>query len=501
MEEHQNSPLGFLRKFPLSTLWIVSTVVFCLVFAVTLAAPAQAQVRTDRAPTEQYFTLIRNVFDFIQRHYVREVEANVLFEGAVSGMLNSLDDPYTAFLPESEMTALTHTTHGTFGGVGLFVSKPNTPRPDGRPNFLEVASPIEGTPGWRAGINSGDLIITIDGEPTDRLTSDEAVTRLRGQPGTDVTILIRRGDRLEFPVTITRAVIEVPTVRYEMIGNIGYLRLLTFTPMTVDRARDAINDFRSKGYTGVILDLRNNYGGLLNAAVGVSNLFFDGGVVVSTRSRIASENQFFHARGRAAISQNIPIIVLINRGSASAAEIVAGALKDHGRAFLVGERTFGKGSVQQVYPLGNAGFKITTALYYTPSGASIDRIGIPPDREVQFPDFPEADVTVLNALINSGKISEFVINNPDATAAQTRAFAVTLNREFELDISMLTRLIRSEQNRRSITPVFDLEYDVQLMEAVRILREEDFDALMRSAKTIRELQEIITEAEETQLAS
>jgi len=500
-EERRNSPREFFGKFSLSALWVVSTIVFCLVFAITLAPPAQAQARADGTPIEQYTSLIRNVFEFIQRHYVREVNPNVLFEGAMQGMLNSLEDPYTAFLPESEMSSLTHTTQGTFGGVGLFVSKPNTPRQDGRPNYLEVSAPIEGTPGWRAGINAGDLIIQIDGESTDRLTSDEAVARLRGRPGTNVTVLIRRGDRLEFPVTITRAVIEVPTVRHEMIGDIGYLRLLTFTPMTVDRARDAIADFRSKGHTGIILDLRNNYGGLLNAAVGVSNLFFEGELVVSTRSRIASENQVFHARSRAAVSPDTPIIVLINRGSASAAEIVAGALKDHGRAFLVGERTFGKGSVQQVFPLGNAGFKITTALYYTPSGASIDRVGIPPDREVRFPEFPEEDVTKLSELLNSGRISEFVINNPDASAAEIRTFALTLNREFELDIPMIIRLIRSEQNRRSTTPVFDLEYDVQLMEAVRILREEDFNALMRSAKTLRELQEEIIRVEETQLAS
>jgi carboxyl-terminal processing protease len=195
------------------------------------------------------------------------------------------------------------------------------------------------------------------------------------------------------------------------------------------------------------------------------------------------------------------VVVLINRGSASAAEIVAGALKDHGRAYLVGERTFGKGSVQQVYPLGRAGFKITTALYYTPSGVSIDRIGIPPDRELRFPEFPEEDMGRLNSLINSGMIPDFVVNNPDATVAETRAFALILNREFELDISLLIRLIRSEQNRRSTTPVFDLEYDVQLMEAVKILREEDFNALMRSTRTLRVLQEEAIQSEEFPLAS
>jgi carboxyl-terminal processing protease len=286
-----------------------------------------------------------------------------------------------------------------------------------------------------------------------------------------------------------------------MIGDIGYLRLLTFTPMTLERTRDAINDFRSKGYKGIILDLRNNYGGLLSAAVGICNLFFEGGVVVSTRSRIASENQVFHARGRAAVASDIPIVVLINRGSASASEIVAGALKDHGRAYLVGERTFGKGSVQQVYPLGNAGFKITTALYYTPSNASIDRIGIPPDREVRFPDFSEADVIMLNSLLNSGKIAAFVMANPDATVAELDVFIRTLNREYELDISLLRRLIRSEQNRRSIAPIYDLEYDVQLREAVRILQEEDFNTLIQGTRTLRELQEEALRAEELSIAS
>ena len=498
--KRKSSIKELLKRFPVPSLWVISTIAFCLIFAITLAPQAQAQARSERDPTAQYMSLIRNVFEFIQRHYVREVDPTMLFEGAMSGMLDSLGDPYTVFLPESEMTALTRTTQGTFGGVGLFVSKPNTPHPDGRPNYLEVASPIEGTPGWRAGIIAGDLITHIDGESTDRLTSDEAVALLRGPPGTDVTILIRRGDRLEFPVTLTRAIIEVPTVRHEMIGNIGYLRLLTFTPMTADRTRDAINEFQENGYTGIILDLRNNFGGLLNAAVDVSNIFFQGGVVVSTRSRIAAQNQVFYARGRAAVSPEIPIVVLINRGSASAAEIVAGALKDHRRAFLVGERTFGKGSVQQVYPLGQAGFKITTALYYTPSDASIDRVGIPPDREVRLPDFPDADADMLNALINSAMIPDFIIANPNATAAERDAFAQTLSNEFDLDISLLRRLIRGEQNRRTAAPIFDLEYDVQLMEAVRILQEEDFDNLMRNSRTLRAIQEE-SRAEELALAS
>jgi carboxyl-terminal processing protease len=498
--EEQNKPAKF-RKLSLPALWVVSTIIFCVIFAITLAPRAKAQSWGDQSASGQYSQVIRNAFDFIQRHYVEEVDPNVLFEGAMTGMFNSLGDPYSVFLPESEMKDLNDTTTGSFGGVGLIVSKPGVNRSDGKPNYLEVASPIEDTPGWRAGINPGDQIIQINGESTDILSSDEAVARLRGQPGTEVKLLIRRGEKLEFPANLVRTVIEVPSVKHEMIGNVGYLKLLTFTPMTVDRSREAISDFESRGYKGVILDLRNNYGGLLNAAVGVSNLFFEGGVVVSTKSRIATENQVFYARRKAMVPNDIPVIVLINRGSASASEIVAGALKDRGRAYLVGEKSYGKGSVQQVFPLDRAGFKITTARYYTPSDVNIDKIGIPPDREVPFPEYTEEDAEKLNSLINSGKITDFVKTNPNAGQAAIENFAGQLSKDFSLNITLLKRLIRNEQNRTIIAPVYDLEYDVQLQEAVKILREENYRTLMQTTKTLKNLQDEAMREEELLLAS
>jgi carboxyl-terminal processing protease len=418
----------------------------------------------------------------------------MLFEGAMTGMIDSLGDPYSAFLPEREMRDTNDLTQGSFGGIGLYVSKPG--------NYLEVSSPIEDTPGWRAGINAGDLIILIDGESTDVLTSDEAVDRLRGKPGTTVNLVIRRGEKLEFPVTLVRAIIEVPTVKYAMIGDIGYLNLLTFSPMTIERSRDAIGVFASNNYKSLILDLRNNYGGLLNSAIDVCNLFSESGIVVSTKSRIASENMVFRARrGGAMVGANIPVIVLINRGSASASEIVAGALKDWGRAYLVGERSYGKGSVQQVYPLDKVGFKITTARYYTPSDVNIDKIGIPPDREVSFPELSDQDAVKLNNLINSDKVSDFVISNPTANAETMNAFLRSLSNEFDLDIPLLRRYVREEQNRRSLAPAYDLEIDIQLNEAVKILREENFRALMQTSKTLKTLQEEAMEDEELRLAS
>ena len=497
------------RKIPLSWVWVASLALLSAVFAFASVPGVIAQVRDGAAVAagqreaeniqrnRRYAEIIRQVMDFIQRNYVEEVDSQVIFEGAMTGIFEALGDPYSAFLPESEMRGLNDTTQGVFGGVGLFISQPRRTGP----NYVEVSSPIEGTPGWRAGINPGDLIISIDGEPTDRLTMDEVLGRLRGHPGTDVNLMIRRGERLGFPVTLTRAIIEVPTARHAMIGDIGYLRLTSFTPMTANRAAEAIAYFRSNNYQGMILDLRDNFGGLLNAAIDVASLFLDGGVVVRTRSRIPAENQTFSTRRPAVVPHDIPIIVLINRGSASASEIVAGALKDRGRAFLVGETTFGKGSVQQVYPLlGNVGFRLTTARYVTPNNAVIDGIGIPPDRMVRLPDFAAADAADLNRLINDDLISVFVRDNPNATVAQRDAFARSLATQYSLDVALIRRLIRNAQNRTA-APVFDLEYDIQLQEAVNILRGGDFQYLLQTAQTLQALQEELLRLREEEEAA
>ncbi|MDR1654653.1 MAG: S41 family peptidase [Treponema sp.] len=476
-------------------LWIVPTAIIALACAAAPVALAQGREAGGNAQDAQqssrrYIQIIQNVFDFIQRHYVEEIDPKQIYEGAMNGMFNALGDPYSVYMPESEMNDLHDTTQGSFGGVGLYISKSNIPNPDGRPNYLEVASPMEDTPGWKAGINPGDYIIEIEGESTAEMTLDQVVSKLRGPAGTEVKIRIRRGEKLEFPATLTRAVIEVPTTKHAMIGSdTGYLRLITFTPNTVERARDAINEFASKGYKNLILDLRNNYGGLLTSAVNVCDLFLDGGVVVSTKSRIPQENSVFNARKSTLVPASVPVIVLINKGSASASEIVAGALKDRGRAYLVGEKSYGKGSVQQVYPLDKTGFKITTSRYYTPSDVNIDKIGIPPDREIKTPEFTDSDAEALGKLIQDRKIPAYIEKNPRAGTADITAFAGELSAEYKLDVSLLRRLIRNEQNRTTIAPVFDLEYDLQLEEAVKIIRNSDFGNLMKTTKTLKTLQE------------
>ncbi|MCL2802009.1 MAG: S41 family peptidase [Treponema sp.] len=485
------------NKSPFTWVWIAATAMFCALFTFALipGVSAQGAAESNNAPAytqaqvRNYTNIMQQVFDYILRSYVEEVDPKVLFEGAMNGMFSALEDPYSSFLTESDMKDMGDTTEGRFGGVGLNITKAVTARPDGKPMWVEVVSPIEDTPGWRAGISPGDFITEINGIATETISMDEVLGMLRGTPGESVRLVIRRGERMEFPLTITRAIIEIPTVKHAMIGDIGYLRLITFTPFSAQRTNQAILEFQESGYKSLILDLRNNYGGRLDAAIEVANFFLEGGLVVRIRSRIRTENRDFNANRNILVPADIPVIVLINRGSASASEIVAGALKDRGRAYLVGENTFGKGSVQQVIPFSGIGFKITTARYFTPSDANIDKVGIPPDREISFPEVTEEDAERLNELINANRIPAFAAQNPQATSAQIDTFARTLERDYKLNLPLLRRLIRNELNRTTLAPVYDLEYDIQLQEAINILRSGTYNNLMQESRTLRALQD------------
>jgi carboxyl-terminal processing protease len=488
MNKEKSNPSN--GKFSSSFAWVFITLLMSFVFIVSAVPRADAQ-NSDQE-TRRYAGIMQNVYDFVQKHYVDDIDPEVLYEGAMKGMFEALGDPHSTYLEGMDMTDLNDTTEGNFGGVGLLITKAVESRPDGKPLWVEVASPIEDTPGWKAGINPGDFITAINGEATDILSMDEVLERLRGAPGSEVTLQIRRGEKLDFPVVLERAIIEVPTVKHAMIGKTGYLRITTFTPMTAERSKDALDYFKTQGFDSLIIDLRYNYGGLLNAAIDISDFFLEGGVVVSTKSRIASENRTFTARKDMAIPVNMPIIVLINMGSASASEIVAGALKDRNRAYLVGEKSYGKGSVQQLFDLdrsNNSGFKLTTARYYTPSDVNIDKIGIPPDREIKLPEITDEEAVSLNQLINDNKIPAFVEENPNATKAETDAFVANLIREYKIDQSLLSRLVRNEQNRTVTAPIYDLEYDIQLQEAMKIFESGEYSELMKNAKTLKQLQE------------
>lgn len=457
---------------------------------------AQSKNKTDQKVSGfQYMKRINSVFDFIQENYVDEVDPSVLYEGALKGMLDALQDPYTLYLDADYMRDLSDTTSGNFGGVGLTITKPIESTPE-KPAYVEVSQPIEDTPGAKAGIQAGDYIVAVEGRPTPEMTMNEVLSVLRGKVGEPVTISILRGKNMRFDVKLIRAVIEVPTAKYGMIENtpIGYIRLIEFTPETPKRLQDALELFEKNNYTSMIIDLRDNPGGLITSVVDVADKFIDDGLIVSTKSRLAFENQEFSANpAKTTVKKGIPIVVLINRGSASASEILSGALKDYHLAYLVGERTYGKGSVQQVIPLSDIdGFKITMARYYTPSDVNIDKIGIPPDFEIaNFTPLTKEQEETYVKLIESNVIEKTVAQNPNMTEALIAEKANAISVQYKIEARIIRKLLRNEVQRKMPTPLYDLDYDLQLNKAIKIINSGEYRSLLNQTKTLKQLQEAV----------
>ncbi len=324
--------------------------------------------------------LFGDVFEKVRTDYVEKPDDKKMVEAAVSGMLTSLD-PHSSYMDAKSFTDMQVQTRGSFGGLGIEVMQED--------GFVKVVAPIDDTPASKAGVLSGDLITAIDGENVQGMSLNQAVDKMRGDVNTNVKLTIVRGPKKDkLDITLTRAVIQIKSVRSHVEGSdIGYIRITQFTEQTYDGLKEAMQkiqkDIASDKFKGYIVDLRNNPGGLLDQSVAVVNAFIDHGEIVSTRGRNADETQRYNARP-IDLSKGKPVVVLINGGSASASEIVSGALQDHKRATLIGTRSFGKGSVQTIIPLGqnNGALRLTTARYYTPSGRSIQAKGIEPDIEV-----------------------------------------------------------------------------------------------------------------------
>jgi carboxyl-terminal processing protease len=336
-----------------------------------------AQAEKDRIDTYQLLNLFGDVFERLRADYVEEPTDQELIEAAITGMLTSLD-PHSSYLNEKSYREMRVQTRGEFGGLGIEVTMEN--------GLVKVVSPIDDTPAFRAGIEPGDLISHLDGDAVMGITLAEAVEKMRGRIGTDIGLTIRREGRAPFDVTVTRAIIKIRSVRSRLEGEVGYLRITSFSEQTekgVEKAVKGFHEMLGDKLKGIVLDLRNNPGGLLDQAVAVSDAFLDKGEVVSTRARRAEDTQRFNSRP-GDLAKGLPMVVLVNTGSASASEIVAGALQDHRRAIVLGTKSFGKGSVQTIVPLpGHGAMRMTTARYYTPSGRSIQGVGIVPDIVVE----------------------------------------------------------------------------------------------------------------------
>lgn len=457
------------------------------------AGCAQSQ-KQSLVDDSQYLRNFLTIYNYVQQFYVEEVDAKTLYEGALKGMMESLGDPYTVYLDVQDMRGLSDTTSGNFYGVGLSISKPNKNTAE-KPAYVDVVSPIENSPGFKVGIQSGDKIIEINGEPTAPMSMEDVLSKLRGPRGEGVEVTILRGKTVTFKKVIIRDLIQVPTIEYCKIGNIGYMRLIQFTPDSAPGVEKAIKSFEEEGgYDGLIIDLRNNPGGLLDSAVKVADKFIDSGVIVSTKSRISTENKSFSATKKATIvKKGTPIVVLINKGSASASEILSGALKDYHIAYLVGERTYGKGSVQQVIPLiekdgTKDGVKLTVARYYSPTDCNIDKIGIPPDREIKDGEYSEEETKAFIKMTEDRVIEKYVEAHPNMTEADISKYADELNAEYKINKRLLRRLIRVETRRTKSMLKYDLDYDIQLVEALKIVKTEDFKELVASTKSLEDLQ-------------
>jgi carboxyl-terminal processing protease len=417
------------------------------VLAVLALAPAAASFaqQDNNSDSVREISQFMSVFERVKAEYVDQVTDEQLIRGAIDGMLNSLD-PHSSYLDARGFRALMTTTDGNYGGLGLTVTMEDS--------AVKVIAATRGTPADRAGIKAGDFITHIDGHLFYGGTLDEAVDRMRGNPGTSVRLtIVRPGRERPFDVTVTRAIIDIPAVRSEVRDNVGIITVNTFSRVTTDGVARAITDIeRQLGHApaGYVLDLRSNPGGLLDQAVGLSDLFLERGEIVSQRGRRRTDIERYYARPGDA-THGAPVIVLVDAGTASASEIVAGALQDHRRAIVMGERSFGKGSVQTLLPLGDGStaLRLTTARYYTPSGRSVQEGGIAPD--VVVPQLTDPDLRSRNRvresdlrrhLVNEAGVRDELIQDdgrPDPrfqlTSEQLQQRGIT---DFQLDYAVRT---------------------------------------------------------------
>ncbi len=452
-------------------LWITLTCTFAFVILFTLFVNASTSSSVSNKSIQKFLTVLEKV----KRDYVddKALDDKKLINGAIKGMLDAIGDPHTVYLSPEELSDLRSTSEGAFGGVGMIISE--------RDDYTVVVSPIEDTPAYKKGMKPGDLIITVDGKSTKGLRVDEVAKMLKGTPGTSVKIEFLR-DEVKFEVELIRANIDFPSVKSGYIGDnnkYGYLRITQFAGTTSKHVHDELIKLMNNKIEGLIVDLRMNPGGLLRQVVEIVDYFQDDGVIVSTKGRSIFSDSIEKAnKFNTIVPKNIPMIVLIDDGSASASEIFAGAVKDTNRAILVGDKSYGKGSVQTFHELdgGVDGFKLTIAKYYTPSGICIDGIGIEPDIKVKEPEFSEQEKETLKKLYTDKIIDQYVKKNPKANQDEVNKWVAELKTKgYNLPDKYLKKLFKnaldiSVENK----PPYDLEYDIQLQKALEILNKKEY---------------------------
>ncbi len=418
--------------------------------AIALIPAVTASQAANEAETYQQLDQLMNVFEKVRAEYVDKVDDKTLIQGAINGMLASLD-PHSSYLDARDFTNLRTQTDGTYGGLGLTVTMED--------GAVKIVTPTEDTPAFRAGLKAGDFITHLDGVLIYGGTLDEAVDKMRGAPGSSIKLtIVRPGRDKAFDVMLKREVIQLRPVKWETKGRVGYININAFNKQTGEEVRKAVADLETKngGMVGYVIDLRSNPGGLLDQAIEVSDAFLDHGEIVSQRGREKTDIERYYARP-GDVAHAKPIIVLVDSGSASAAEIVAAALQDHRRGLVMGERSFGKGSVQTLIPLTDTtALRLTTARYYTPSGRSVQEGGVQPDilvPQLSDPDYKDRpklrEADLRRHLINEAKIDDGTLEDDGKPDPRFAATADALKKkgidDYQLDYAVKTiaRLART----------------------------------------------------------
>ncbi|MBI4977299.1 MAG: S41 family peptidase [Spirochaetes bacterium] len=458
-------------------IWVAVVVFVIAISFINIYRPSRAgaQERGGDNDFYRYMTLFQNVYNSLQENFVDsdKVSAKKLITGAIKGMLEAVDDPFTMLMDDKLTAELNSEMAGEFGGLGIVLGMNDD-------SWLTVTAPIEDTPAERIGVHGGDIISEIDGKTTKGMSIEQAVKILRGKPGTKVTItVVREGEDEPLRFTITRAIINIKSVKYQMLPGpekTGYVRITTFGDKTLNELKAALADLNQNGMKRIIVDLRNNPGGRLDTAFRTVDLFVSQGKIVYTRGRNPQQNSDFYAQPNDDLCIDIPMIVLVNKYSASASEIFAGAIRDNKRGVLVGEKTFGKFSVQQVLPLdpkNNVTYKMTIAKYYTPLGRSLHKEGLPPDYTADEEQFSKEDMTAVRKIREGKFISEYMKQHPkaDADAVAIPKLAATLSTScIKVRQELLERMIAIERGRaESYKRVVDLKYDRQLQYSMELI--------------------------------